>query len=86
MASTQPSPVKLAFRTDEEAGVVRCFLSSNDDKERAELSSMNLAMLHTHPTLFDKWKALMTETFIWMLEQEGLPVAGSHEFKLRQKN
>ena len=77
---------KLAFRADEPAGVVRCYLSALDDSERDEIATMSLALLRKVPGLFDSWAAVMKEAYRVALAECGLEVVGFQEFRPGDKN
>lgn len=78
--------IKLAFRPDENVGIVRCFLSSLDDRSQFELGRMNLQVLRNCPGAFEDWRALMEHVFEKLLKDEGLTVAGFKTFHKRDKN
>lgn len=83
---TQKVSIKLAFRPDEGEGIVRCFLSSLDDKSQLELARTNLQVLRLCPGAFEDWKALMERVFAKLLADEGFQVSGFKTFHTGDKN
>lgn len=79
--------MKLAFRHDEDADLVRCYLSSLDDTDRFEVSTFKLSVLRAVPGLFDQWKKVL-QSFIQYAVKEigGGAITAWHEIRAQEKN
>lgn len=82
-----PAGVKLAVRGDRKAGVIRAYLSTDDDSDRYEVATLNIAVADLHRDLFEAWVELMTRVVNTMVEATtGATVAGNQRITLADKN
>ena len=49
-------PVKMAIRQDNDAGIIRAFISMADESEMGEFSQMSLALAYEDQESFELWK------------------------------
>jgi hypothetical protein len=78
--------VKIAIRQDDEAGIVRAYLSSMDDRDYAEVATVSVALLRACPDAFDAWKAMLTAALGHMLRETGHAPLGFFEVRPEEKN
>lgn len=77
----KPPAVKLAFRTDREAGIVRAYVADLDgDKVTDDIATINVNLLDKDPELWKDWKAALSAAFVRMLNSlPGVTVAKLEE-------
>ncbi len=73
------APVKLAIRTDAEAGLIRAFLVIEESAQRVEIATLSLVVAHDVPGTFEAWKDALTKIIVLVVERGGLPVLGTEE-------
>lgn len=67
------APVKIAIRTDTEAGLIRAYFSMTDNAERYEVSTLSLGAARQVEGLFEKWaESLNLITAQFVREEMGL--------------
>lgn len=66
--------VKIAIRTDHEAGVVRAFLATMDEKAMGEIMTVSLAAMDRTPGLIDDVVAIGEKIMKqFLLDTSGIP-------------
>jgi hypothetical protein len=78
--------MKLAIRQDNEAGLIRAYFSTIDDKERAEASTLSLRLARECPGAFDAWKEMLSLALKHVLTEMGITVVGFQSIKAHEKN
>jgi hypothetical protein len=79
--------LKLSFRADRPAGVIRAYFAAMDDSDRLEVGTLNIDLADRHPELFERFQGLMKAAMTAMLASIGVPVSHFGEpVRLHHKN
>jgi hypothetical protein len=63
--------MKVAIRQDDDAGLIRAYFSSLDDRERVEVATLSVALARACPGTLDAWKEMLRAAMEHALRETG---------------
>lgn len=78
--------VKVAVRSDREAGVIRASITNMDGSDGFEIATLKITMADDDKQLFEEWHRVLAAGVVRLLQRMGLPAVGYDTIRLRHKN